>query len=108
MTRGVKPVLGGGVYDYSADNSSMATLSFSSRTGMFKGRFSLYYDDALNGRLRHRVVSVNYAGVLTPVRDEVYADLPAGQGYYLVPDNDPAVKACRLKRSYQVWLDAAP
>ena len=31
---------------------------------------------------------------------------PAGQGHCLVPDNDPLLKAYRLKRSLPVWLDA--
>jgi len=94
-------------YDYSAENSARATLSFNARTGIFNGSFRLYYDYILNGRLVHKTVSVPYAGVLTPVRSDEFVDQPAGQGYYLVPDNDPALRAYRLKRSFPVWLDAA-
>ena len=108
MTRGVKPVLADGVYDYSAENSSMATLSFSSWTGIFKGKFRVYYDYAWNGLPQHKVVSVRYAGVLTPVRDEVYADQPAGQGYYVMPGKDHVLSRFRLNRSYPVYLDAEP
>lgn len=108
MTRGTRPPLADGAYDYSAENSSMATLTFSARTGIFKGRFSLYYDYTANKRLKHKAITVSYAGVLTPVRAGDFADQPAGQGHYLVPDSTPALKAYRIKRSYQVWLDAAP
>jgi len=77
-----------------------------SHTGIFKGSFRLYYDYTFNGRLTHKTVS--YAGVLTPTRSDAFADQPSSQGYYLVPDNDPAPKAYRLKRSFPVWLDTAP
>ena len=108
ITRGTRPALADGTYDYTAENSAMTTLSFALRTGIFKGKFSLYYDYTLNGRLIHKAVNAPYAGVLTPVRSADFAAQPAGQGYYLVPDNDPALTAYRLKRSYPVRLDAAP
>ncbi|MDD4017915.1 MAG: InlB B-repeat-containing protein [Kiritimatiellae bacterium] len=108
ITRGTRPPLVSGAYDYSAENSAMATFSLTSRTGIFKGLFKLYYDYARNGRLSHKTAYVSYAGILTPMRSDVFAGQPAGQGYYLVPDNDPALKAYRLKRSFPIWLDAAP
>ena len=43
-----------------------------------------------------------------PARGEAFAAEPAGQGHYLVPDSDPAVKAYRLQRSFLIELDAAP
>ncbi len=86
----------------------MATLSFTSRTGIFKGTFFLYYDYTLSSRLQHKAVRVPYEGVLTPVRSDDFADLPTGQGHYLIPDNDPALLRYRLKRSFRVELDAAP
>lgn len=107
MARGVKPVLEGGVYRYTGENSALAILSFSSATGIFKGKFNLYYDDALQGRLTHKVVSVPFAGILTQVRGPAFADSPAGQGYCLVTDNDPAVTAYRVKRSLPVRLEGA-
>ncbi len=108
MSKGVRPVLDGGTYRYTGENSALTTLSFSSATGIFKGKFNLYYDDAQQGRLTHKVVSVPYACVLTRVRGTAFAGAPAGQGYCLVPDNDPAVTAYRLKRSLPVRLEAAP
>lgn len=105
LTRGMRPPASNGVYDYSAENSAQATLSFSARTGIFKGTFNLYYDYLLGNRLNHKAVRVPYAGVLTPVRDAAFAAEPAGQGYYLVPDNDPRFRSSRLKRSYKVVLD---
>ena len=108
IAKGTSPALVNGDYDYSAENSARATLTFNSRNGIFKGTFNLYYDYTFNGRLIHKTVSVPYAGVLTPIRSDDFADQPAGQGYYLVPDNDPALRAYRLKRSFPVWLDAAP
>jgi len=106
MAKGVKPMPVNGVYDYSGPNSSLATLTFTAKTGIFKGNFNLYYDYSLNGKPTHTVVSVPFTGVLTPVRSSLFAGSPAGQGYGLVPDNDPAVKTLRLKRSVPVWLEA--
>jgi len=109
LAKGVKPTqTEGGTYDYSGVNSALTTLSFTARTGLFKGKFSLYYDYELNGRLTHKAVSVPYAGVLTPARDAAFAAEPAGQGHCLVPDSDLALRAYRIKRSFPVRLDAAP
>ena len=108
VTRGTRPALVNGAYDYSAENSSLATLTFTARTGIFRGSFYLYYDYLVKERLQHKAVKVSYAGVLTPLRAEAFKEMSEGQGYYLVPDNDPALKAHNLKRSHQVWLDVAP
>ncbi len=105
ITRGTAPVLSGGAYDYSAENSAMATFSFTSRTGIFTGTFNLYYDNLLTGRLRHVIVRAPYAGVLTPIRGAAFAGEPAGQGYYLVPDNNPSLGTFPLKRSYGIILE---
>ena len=104
MVKGVSPKKVSGVYTYAGVNASLATLTFTAKTGIFKGKFNVYYDYDLKGRLQHKIVSVPYAGLLTPVRDGVFGDLPVGQGHCLVPDNDPAVKAYRIKRSLPVWL----
>jgi len=108
MVKGLKPVLQDGSYTYDAANGTQATLNFTARTGLFKGKFNLFYDYDVNGRLQHKTVKVPYAGVLTPVRDALFDGLPAGLGHCLVPDNDPAVAAYRLKRSFPVWLGVAP
>lgn len=108
MVKGSRPVKGAdGAYLYAGENCSLATLSFTARTGVFKGNFSLYYDYELNGKPQHRTVRVPYVGILTPVRDEAFAELPDGMGHCLVPDNDPAMKDYRLKRSFPVSLDAS-
>jgi hypothetical protein len=107
ITQGIAPRLADGAYDYAAsENSSLATLSFREATGVFSGSFKLYYDYTEHERLYHRAVTVQYSGVLVPRRSEVFDDLPIGQGFYLVPDNNPALDPLRLKRSYPIELDA--
>jgi hypothetical protein len=108
IAKGASPVLADGAYVYSGENAAGATITFAARTGIFKGRFNLYYDYVGNGAPVHKVVKAAYAGILTPVREAAFADEPAGQGYCLVPDNDPALLVYRVKRSYSVWLHAAP
>jgi hypothetical protein len=105
MTRGSRPTMRDGVYDYGWENCAQATFSFSASTGVFKGKFNLYYDYLFNGHQRHKKVSVPYAGVLVPVRGAAFADAPAGTGHCLVPDNDPAYK---LPRSFLLILHTAP
>lgn len=110
MDKGVKPVKNAdGTYTYPAGNSAMTILSFTAKTGIFKGTFKLYsdYTSALGAPV-HKAVTVSYAGVLTPVRDAAYEGLPAGMGYYLVPDNAPSLAVYRLKRSFTSLLKAAP
>ncbi len=111
MEKGTKPRKvseGGDVwYEYADVNPASATLTFAARTGLLKGKFSLYYDyfDATD-RLVHKAVNVPYAGVLTPVRDAAFNALPVGLGHCLVPESDPALKAYKIKRSFPVWLEA--
>jgi hypothetical protein len=52
-------------------------------------------------------VNVPYSGVLVPRRSEVFDELPAGMGFYLVPDKNPALAPQSLKRSYPIELEAA-
>jgi hypothetical protein len=107
ITQGVAPRLVDGAYDYAAsENPSMATLSFREATGVFSGNFKLYYDYTAQERLYHRAVTVQYSGVLVTRRSEVFEDLPAGLGFYLVPDNNPALAPQSLKRSYPIELDS--
>jgi len=52
-------------WDYEAGpNPSTATLSYTAKTGLFKGGFKLYFDSP-DGAV-HRAVSVAYSGVLIP------------------------------------------
>ena len=58
-------------YDYEALrglNPSLATLSYTAKTGVFKGSFKLYYDgyNAKSGKLAHKTASVSYAGLMIP------------------------------------------
>jgi len=48
-------------------NPSGATLSYTAKTGLFKGSFKMYYDgfNAKNA-LQHKTVSVPYTGVMVP------------------------------------------
>ena len=108
ISSGNRPVFTGFAYDYWAENSALATLLFAPRTGIFSGHFNLYYDYTLNGHLLHRTVSVPYAGVLTPVRGRAFVDEPSGQGFYLVPDNNPLWRFSKIKHSYRIRLDEAP
>jgi len=72
------------------------------------GKFNLYYDFVKGGRLIHKAVSVPFAGILTQTRADIFADYPSGQGYYLVPENDPDLKPLRIKWSYPIWMDDMP
>jgi len=103
IEKGVKPVKVGGAYVYTGGNSALATLSYSSLTGIYKGKFNQYYDYESGGMLMHRTVKAPFAGVMTQVRDPFFNDWPEGLGYYLLPENDPAFKASRIKRSF--WMD---
>ena len=68
------------VYDYNGDNPSGAKLTYTAKTGIFKGSFKLYYDGTKGGVLQHKAVTVNHIGVLTPKRDAFYKDWPLGLG----------------------------
>lgn len=99
-----------GVTEYVFDevNPAQATLAFAARTGIFKGKFTLWYEYEMKGKPTLKGVKTPYTGILTPVRDPVFDDRPVGMGHCLVPDTDPAFKALRLKRSYPVLLEATP
>ncbi|MCL1921921.1 MAG: right-handed parallel beta-helix repeat-containing protein [Kiritimatiellaeota bacterium] len=57
-------------YDYEAvrdRNPSLATFSYTAKTGVFKGKFNLYYDGySAKGALAHKAASVSYSGVMVP------------------------------------------
>lgn len=111
MEKGVAPVKNeGGTYAYPAGNSSFATLTFTARTGVFKGKFNVYCDyTGPAGQPVHKKVRVSYAGVLTPMRAPSMADEPDGMGFFLMPDNDPSVAGYRLKRSfYAILFESSP
>ncbi|MCL1921011.1 MAG: InlB B-repeat-containing protein [Kiritimatiellaeota bacterium] len=72
LDKGIAPKKpkGAAEYDYETvrgRNPSLATLSYTAKTGVFKGNFNLYYD-GLNakGALQHKTVSVPYSGLMVP------------------------------------------
>ena len=67
-------------YDYSGANPSGTKLTFTAKTGIFKGSFKLYYDGMGLRGLQHKAASASYIGVLTPTRDAAYAASPLGLG----------------------------
>lgn len=101
MDKGVNPVKNeDGTYAYPAGNSALSTLTFSPVTGIFKGKFNVYFDYLdVTGLPVHKKVKASYAGVLTSLSGPL-----SGMGFYLLPDNDPSVAAYRLKRSFPVVL----
>ena len=105
MDKGVSPVKNeDGTYTYPAGNSALATLTFSPVTGIFKGKFNVYFDYAdVSGLPVHKKVKASYAGVMTSVPEPL-----RGTGFYLLPDNDPSVAAYRLKRSFLVAVQPHP
>ena len=53
--------------DYTGFNPSLATISYTAKTGIFKGSFKLYYDGPnVKGALQHTTVSVPYTGIMVP------------------------------------------
>ena len=90
-------------YEYEGENPADATLSFASRTGIFKGKFKLYYDYYdLNERFQHKTLSVPYVGVM--LQDPETGALIEGAGHALFPSNDPELKAYKIKPSSPVFL----
>jgi len=104
---GKAPVYKAGTYVYAPTNPAMATLAVTKATGLFTGKFNLYYQyhDQV-GALKLKTVSVTHEGVLTPMR--LNAAMPSGQGFYLVPDTwkSTGVPAASylLNRSYGVEI----
>ena len=90
-------------YEYGGDNPTGTTLSFTARTGIFRGNFTLYYDyyDARD-RFQHKTVRVPYVGVM--LQDPETGRLESGYGHCLFPSNDPELKAYRIKPSFPVFL----
>jgi hypothetical protein len=95
-------------YVFAVTNPAVATLTATKATGLFAGKFNLYYEYRdQTGALKLKTVSVPHEGVLTPVRAE-FGSAPLGQGFYLVPDTwkspDAKPVAYPLKRSYGVEI----
>ncbi len=106
IEKGIRPVLSddGTHYVYTGKNSSLTTLRYSPQTGIFRGRFNLYCDYNSGGRLRHTAVKVPFAGVMLQTRPLGYRSWPAGAGFYLVQETDPAFRSLRIKRSFWIHI----
>jgi hypothetical protein len=82
---GKAPVYTAGAYVYAPTNPAAATLTVIKATGLFTGKFNLYYEYLDQARaLKLKTVPITHAGVLTPM--QLDAAMPSGQGFYLVPD----------------------
>ena len=107
IVRGDRPVRvredGETWYEYGRENPNMVTLSFTARTGIFRGNFTLYYDyHDERGRFQHKTVKVPYAGVM--LQNPETGRLNSGYGHCLFPSNDPELKAYKIKPSFPVGL----
>jgi hypothetical protein len=107
LPAGGLPVNTGGAYVYAPENPAAATLAANRTTGLFSGRFNLYYEYLdQTGTLRLKTVAVSHAGVLTLL--DADGAVPAGEGFYLVPDTwkspDARPVTYPLKRSYKVEI----
>lgn len=86
-------------YEYIGDNPSGVTLKYAVSSGIFRGKFNLYYDyEDPSGRFQHKAVSVPYAGVIVQLPS--YNLQKAGYGHALLPSSDPAYRPYRLKVSF--------
>ncbi len=87
-------------YEYDEVNPIVATFSLAARSGVFKGKFTLWcdYEDA-KGKLIHKGVKASYGGVMVPATGLMSAGQAMGLGHCLVPEANPEYKALRLKRS---------
>ncbi len=110
IARGDRPVKisedGETRYVYGRVNPNMVTLSFTARTGIFKGRYTLYYDYYDDrDRFQHKAVRVPYVGVM--LRDPETGRLETGLGHCLFPSKDLELKAYKIKPSFPVrlWSD---
>ena len=108
-----------GEWDYNnALNPLGLTFKFTKATGLFTGKFNVYYDyyaPATPTKLTHALKAVSYAGILTPWRDAADAALPEGAGYFLLnlgekcwyKDANGLLKNYLFtKWSYGFWIDA--
>ena len=90
LPRGAAPKKEGAAYDYSGVNPSTATLTYTVKSGLFKGTFKMYYDTP--GGAAHKAVTVSYSGVMMP-----FLNTYMGVGSGVVTLN-------KVKFAVPVWL----
>jgi hypothetical protein len=66
LPKASKPVKGELGYEYPGANPSSARITYTAKTGLFKGEFKVYYD-ATDAKQTHKTVNVSYTGVMVPV-----------------------------------------
>ncbi len=90
-------------FDASTNNPSGLTVTFTQATGVFKGTFTVWYENADTSKAQLKQ-SVDYAGVLTPVKAQSspFASRP-GLGYYKLQVQRSDVKKTKWQGS---WLFA--
>ena len=70
LDKGIAPKIPKGEtdYDYNVTNPSGATLTYTPKTGIFKGSFKTYFDglDNKTGKPQHKVFTVPYTGLMVP------------------------------------------
>ena len=114
LPAGKAPVFKNGDYILDDVNPSRATFTLAQKTGVFKGKFNVYYDYTdENGATKLKTVSVKHEGVMLPFYGSVQApnsSLPGGTGFYLMPDtwvdtaNPSRPVPYKLNRSFSVEL----
>jgi len=67
MPSGVTPKKGATEYDYTKANPSLLKLTYTERTGAFKGSFKLYYDGSDMRKSQHKIITVSYSGLMVPL-----------------------------------------
>ncbi len=93
-------------YEYHETNPTAATFSLAARTGIFKGKLTLWceYTDSRE-RLILKNTKISYGGIIAPIRDPALTTYPVAMGHALLNETNPDLRHLRLKKSYPVWLD---
>ena len=98
-------------------NPAKATFSVAKASGVFKGKFNVYYDYTdENGAVKQKAVPVKHEGVLLPYfsASTDATPPPGGAGFYLMSDTwvdktNPAKPVTyKLNRSFGATLQKAP
>lgn len=93
-------------YDYHPANPTAATLSFKAKTGIFKGKYTLWAEYENKGKTTLKGVKTSYNGIMVPLRhpDFDLTTYPYGMGFSLTPELDPSLKSYKIRRSAPLWL----
>lgn len=114
LPKGKAPALKNDTYIIAdAKNPSAATFTLTKNSGVFKGKFNVYYDYTdENGATKLKTVPVKHEGVMLPYY--VQSPYPSGAGFYLMPDawvdtaNPAKPVTYKLNRSFGVQILPTP